>query len=243
MARACRGPRPRAPGRDDRHLPRARAGTRVGPAGLQAIRARAAGRAHRRLLPGPGGHVAGRVAEPEPQGDGSSAPSWSRGLRPPSESRTSRTRWAPTTTRWSGGSSPRRAYRIGAGGAGLDTRPERRGAARGRAARSHRVPAGKPRRGPAFARRVATGSRAAWQRPRPAYPTPPRRPRTRGTRSTVSSAAVERQPTAPCGDPVPMRTDPIAFLRFVLRSGDVELARRLARALVSDPRYRERAAA
>jgi len=40
-----------------------------------------------------------------------------------------------------------------------------------------------------------------------------------------------------------MRTDPIAFLRFVLRSGDVELARRLARALMSDPRYRERAAA
>ncbi len=42
-----------------------------------------------------------------------------------------------------------------------------------------------------------------------------------------------------------MRTehDPIAFLRFVLRSGDVELAERLTRALRSDPRYRERAEA
>ena len=32
--------------------------------------------------------------------------------------------------------------------------------------------------------------------------------------------------------------DPIAFLRFVLRSGDIELAERLTRALRSDPRYR-----
>ncbi len=37
--------------------------------------------------------------------------------------------------------------------------------------------------------------------------------------------------------------DPIAFYRFVLRSGDVELAERLTRALRSDPRYRERAEA
>lgn len=37
--------------------------------------------------------------------------------------------------------------------------------------------------------------------------------------------------------------DPIAFLRFVLRSGDIELAERLTRALRSDPRYRERAEA
>lgn len=37
--------------------------------------------------------------------------------------------------------------------------------------------------------------------------------------------------------------DPIAFLRFALRSGDIELAERLARALRSDPRYRERAEA
>jgi hypothetical protein len=35
--------------------------------------------------------------------------------------------------------------------------------------------------------------------------------------------------------------DPVAFLRFVLRSGDIELAQRLTRALRSDPRYRERA--
>lgn len=37
-----------------------------------------------------------------------------------------------------------------------------------------------------------------------------------------------------------MRTDPVAFLRFVLRSGDVDLAERLARALRGDPRYRAR---
>ena len=39
-----------------------------------------------------------------------------------------------------------------------------------------------------------------------------------------------------------MRTehDPIAFLRFVLRSGDIQLAERLTRALRADPRYRER---
>ncbi len=37
--------------------------------------------------------------------------------------------------------------------------------------------------------------------------------------------------------------DPIAFYRFVLRSGDVELAERLTQALRSDPRYRERAEA
>ncbi|MGI9080989.1 MAG: hypothetical protein ACR2FZ_01740 [Thermoleophilaceae bacterium] len=37
--------------------------------------------------------------------------------------------------------------------------------------------------------------------------------------------------------------DPIAFYRFVLRSGDVELAERLTRAFRSDPRYRERAEA
>ena len=37
--------------------------------------------------------------------------------------------------------------------------------------------------------------------------------------------------------------DPIAFLRFVLRSGDIELAERLTWALRSDPRYRERAEA
>ena len=34
--------------------------------------------------------------------------------------------------------------------------------------------------------------------------------------------------------------DPIAFLRFVLRSADIELAERLTRALRSDPRYRDR---
>ena len=40
-----------------------------------------------------------------------------------------------------------------------------------------------------------------------------------------------------------MRTaqDPIAFLRFALRSGDIELAERLTLALRSDPGYRERA--
>ena len=40
-----------------------------------------------------------------------------------------------------------------------------------------------------------------------------------------------------------MRTahDPIAFLRFVLRSGDIELAERLTHALRSEHRYRERA--
>ena len=39
-----------------------------------------------------------------------------------------------------------------------------------------------------------------------------------------------------------MRTehDPVAFLRFALRSGDIELAERLTRALRSDPRYRDR---
>jgi len=37
--------------------------------------------------------------------------------------------------------------------------------------------------------------------------------------------------------------DPIAFYRFVLRSGDIELAERLTRAFRSDPRYRERAEA
>jgi hypothetical protein len=35
--------------------------------------------------------------------------------------------------------------------------------------------------------------------------------------------------------------DPIAFLRFVLRSGDVELAQRLIHALRADPRYRDQA--
>ena len=37
--------------------------------------------------------------------------------------------------------------------------------------------------------------------------------------------------------------DPIAFLRFVLRSGDIDLAERLTRALRSDARYRDRAEA
>ena len=40
---------------------------------------------------------------------------------------------------------------------------------------------------------------------------------------------------------MPTEHDPIAFLRFVLRSGDVALAARVARALRSDPRYRKRA--
>lgn len=39
---------------------------------------------------------------------------------------------------------------------------------------------------------------------------------------------------------MPTEHDPIAFLRFVLRSGDIQLAERLTRALRSDPRYRER---
>jgi len=34
--------------------------------------------------------------------------------------------------------------------------------------------------------------------------------------------------------------DPTAFLGFVLRSGDIDLAERLTRALRSDPRYRLR---
>jgi hypothetical protein len=44
-------------------------------------------------------------------------------------------------------------------------------------------------------------------------------------------------------DPIPFlrEPDPIAFLRFVLRSGDVALAERVASALRSDPRYRARA--
>ena len=42
---------------------------------------------------------------------------------------------------------------------------------------------------------------------------------------------------------MPTEHDPIAFLRFVLRSGDIELAERLTHAFRSDPRYRERAEA
>ena len=36
--------------------------------------------------------------------------------------------------------------------------------------------------------------------------------------------------------------DPIAFYRHVLRSGDVQLARRLTRVLHADPEYRSQAA-